>query len=35
MSAAGKNSINFEVIKKSYIGTFNKYAVFKGRARRR
>ena len=34
MSAARKNNINFAVIKKSFIGTFNKYAVFKGRARR-
>jgi len=34
MSAAKKNKIDFDVIKKYYIGTFNKYAVFKGRARR-
>jgi uncharacterized membrane protein YhaH (DUF805 family) len=34
MSATRKNSINFDVIKKSFVGTFNKYAVLKGRARR-
>jgi uncharacterized membrane protein YhaH (DUF805 family) len=30
-----KSDINFDVIKDSYIGTLKKYAVFKGRARRR
>ena len=34
MSAARKKGITFELIKKSFIGTFKKYTVFKGRARR-
>jgi len=30
-----KSNINFDIIKKSFIGTFKKFAEFKGRARRR
>jgi uncharacterized membrane protein YhaH (DUF805 family) len=35
MSADGTNSITFDVIKDSLLGTLKKYAVFSGRARRR
>jgi len=35
MSAARKKGITFDLVKDSYIGTLKKYAVFKGRARRR
>jgi uncharacterized membrane protein YhaH (DUF805 family) len=35
MSAARKKGITFDLVKDSYIGTIKKYAVFKGRARRR
>jgi len=35
MSAKKKSGLNFDVIKDSYIGTFKKFFVFDGRARRR